>query len=67
MERTLSADALLAHLRERVATEGNNALAKTLQCSPQFISDICKGKRALGQKVAHALGYEGEMRYKKIS
>lgn len=51
--------ALLAHLKRRVRDAGSQtAVARELNVSNPYLCDILKGRRAISENIAHALGFE---------
>lgn len=61
-----TADAILARLRDMVATDGNQAcVARRLGVTPQYLSAVLAGKKGLGDKIPRALGYTEVVRYEE--
>lgn len=65
---TLTDSALRARLLARVIAHGQKAaFAKAVGISPQYLSDILAGKRAIPDKVLHAIGVERVTTYRERS
>lgn len=59
----MTADEVRALLRKRLKTMKQAALAKTLDISAAYLSDILSGAREPGDKVLKALGLRRETSY----
>lgn len=58
---------LLTILAKQVATAGSQAAwAEQHGISPQYVCDCLKGRRAIGQSIALALGFEPVTMYAQI-
>lgn len=53
-------------LRERLRNQTQVDLAKTLGVTPQYLSDVLRGKREAGRKILTALGLQRVITWSKI-
>lgn len=54
-------------LRDAVKEAGNQrAYAKQIGVSPQFLSDVLKGRRGISKAIGEALGLELQWGYKQM-
>lgn len=65
---TLTETAIRVRLQKRVIDRGyKSAFAKQVGISPQYLSDILAGKRAIPDKVLAAIGIERVITYRERS
>jgi plasmid maintenance system antidote protein VapI len=50
--------AAMAELRKRLTGKTQKELAAAFDITPQYLSDILSGKRAISPKLANKLGFE---------
>lgn len=63
----LTEQELLDYLRTAIQQAGSQqAFARQHGISAQYISDVLRGRREIGAKIAQALGYERVVRYRKV-
>lgn len=56
MAKYLTADQVLKLMRERQGERTNQAFARELQVSPQYLGDVYAGRRDIGSAIWQALG-----------
>jgi hypothetical protein len=56
---------VIRELRRLAEREGRSELSRQMDVSPQLMTDVRAGRRAIGRKMLEFLGYERVVTYKK--
>lgn len=59
-------ETILSQLRVDVEVSSQKCVAESLGISPQYLSDILKGRREPGKSVLAAMGYDRIVFYRKV-
>lgn len=63
----LTREQVIRLLREMKGSSSQTDLARRLNVSPMYVSDLLNGKRDPGEKVLVKLGLERVIRYKRVA